>query len=148
MLSHLKIILQQSRHPEAVPLPEAIRPSTSRRSFDKKKSASGRGKAGIYKLVPNKSQFQPGGEPEPEKEKESLKELWRKWNADHQGKMKKEVSRLLRNGTEDVVCKTCRRSIAVSKWYKHRTAYNYCKPGDKYLKFDNFKRDFPCIVDI
>ena len=100
----------------------------------------GHGKAGKqgYKVVHNRAQYF-AGDLEPEPGSESVKDLWRKWNLDHKGRVQKDVARMIRAGTLDVFCQTCRRSIDVNKWFKHRTLYNYCKPGDKYLKFDNFK---------
>ena len=125
--------------------PEAIRPSTSRRSFDSEKTSVGRGKAGRYKLVQNKMIRRPG-DTEPEVEKESVREKWKTWNLQHQAKMKKEVARYTRQGVHDVTCKACKRTISVDKYFKHNCTYNYCKGhGYKYLKFENFKKDYPNI---
>ena len=127
--------------------PEAIRPSTSRRSFDSEKSSVGRGKAGKYKLVQNKMIRRPGEpEPEPEVEKESVREKWKTWNIQHQAKIKKEVAKYIRQGIHDVTCRACKRTISVDKYFKHNCTYNYCKGhGYKYLKFEIFKKDYPFI---
>ena len=78
-------------------------------------------------------------------ETELIKDKWKHWNIQHQAKIKKEVSTLVRSCNKDIVCKSCWRTISVDKWFKHRTIYNYCKEGEKYLKLDNFKRDYPLI---
>ena len=136
--------------PREADFPNDLRPSSSRRSFESERTVVGRGKAGLYKVVQNKLKLTPAAaELEPEPEKESVKSKWRSWNLEHQSKIKKDIARYIRTGTEDIVCKSCKRSISINKWMKHRTVYNYCKVGDKYLKFDNFKRDYPYInVDL
>ena len=105
----------------------------------------GWGKEGSYKLVQNKKIRRPGNIG-PDIEKESIREKWKTWNLQHQAKIKKEVARYMRSGTEDVVCKACKRTISVNNYFKHNCTYNYCKGhGYKYLKFEHFKKDYPLI---
>ena len=148
-LSQTDMTSSRERQPDPetdpIPLLQPIRPSSSRsrRSFESEKTVTGRGKAGKFNMKSDMNKFNEG--PEIAADKESIKDKWKQWNIQHQAKVKKEVSRLVRSGNGDIVCKICRRSISSEKWFKHRTIYNYCKPGDKYLKFDNFKRDYPMI---
>ena len=130
---------------DPIPLLQPTRPSSSRsrKSFETEKTVTGRGKAGRFNMKRNVNKLMPGAEII--SETESVKDKWKQWNIQHQAKIKKEVSRSERSGIMDIVCKSCRRTIAVNKWFKHRTIYNYCKQGEKYLKLDNFKRDYPLI---
>ena len=125
---------------QSLPLP------TSRSLIEtQKQSNNGRGKAGIYNpsmLRRNRmvKQVSP-----PEDSSVSVRDHWKKWTEAHKIKIKKDVSRYMRNGTDDIMCMLCRKTITVDRWLRHRTVYNYCKPGDKYLKFSSYKADYPNI---
>ena len=126
---------------------EALRPSSSRSMIQTQKTTGGRGKAGVYNptALKSKDKFEKLSGSGSDTSSETIREQWKKWTEAHILRVKKDVARYIRQGTCNIVCTTCRKSVATEKWLKHRTLYNYCKPGDRYLKFSNYKEDYPNI---
>ena len=136
-----------SQAPSAAPSSPVrqLRPSSSRSLINTQKNSAGRGKAGIYNPAALRTKNRMEKLSSDDSSSVTICDQWKKWTEAHQLKVKKDIARYNRQGTSNIVCTTCQKSVSTERWLKHRTLYNYCKPGDRYLKFSQFKEDFPNI---